>query len=227
MVPEARFLIAIPTPFAPIYSFLSYEAQELIFPLYEKAILSEVASIFENIPPDKVSIQWDVATEMSIFENVYPVTFENKWDTLTTRLVKLGNAIPRAAELGYHLCYGSMNNKHWKEPDDLSLCLRVLETLNTRVKRDINFVHVPVPLKRKDRAYFQPLENWEEKPTQDFFLGLIHLEDGIEGNVARIKSASSYLEKFGLSTECGMGRRNSEEIPNWMKLMSVLSQEEA
>jgi len=220
--PEAKFLVAIPTPFAPVYSFVSYEVQELIFPSYERAILNEITCIFEKINPDKVAIQWDVATEMSIFEKVYTATFENEWDILIARLAKLGDAIPIEAELGFHLCYGSMNNKHWKEPDDLTICMLVLNKLTNQLVREIDFVHVPVPINRKDDDYYKPLETWELKSRQDFFLGLIHEEDGLEGNLARIKTASRYLPRFGLSTECGMGRRDPRVIPKWMKLMSEL-----
>lgn len=222
--PKSKFLISIPTAFAPVYSFISYEFQEVIYPLYEEAIINEVKYIFERLDPETVAIQWDVATEMSIFEKVYKATFDNEWDILISRLAKLGETIPAQAELGYHLCYGSMNNQHWKEPEDLSTCIRTLNELKAQIDRKINFIHVPVPINRKDEEYFKPLTKWETEENQDFFLGLIHEEDGVAGNLARIGTASKYLEHFGISTECGMGRRLPEVIPRWMELMANLSE---
>ena len=117
-----------------------------------------------------------------------------------------------------------MNNQHWKEPEDLSTCIRTLNELKAQIDRKINFIHVPVPINRKDEEYFKPLTKWETEENQDFFLGLIHEEDGFAGNLARIGTASKYLEHFGISTECGMGRRLPEVIPRWMELMANLSE---
>ena len=117
--PKSKFLISIPTAFAPVYSFISYEFQEVIYPLYEEAIINEVKYIFERLDPETIAIQWDVATEMSIFEKVYKATFDDEWDILISRLAKLGETIPAQAELGYHLCYGSMNNQHLKAAKNL------------------------------------------------------------------------------------------------------------
>jgi len=220
---ETKFLVALPTAFAPVYSFISYEAQDAIYPLYEKAILNEIDQIFEHVRLDNIAIQWDVATEMSIFEKVFPVTFKDEWEILIGRLTKIGNAVPLEAELGYHFCYGSMSNKHWKEPDDLSLCMLVFNELSRRLGREINFIHMPVPINRVDKDYYKPLQKWNSKPGQDIFLGSIHLDDGLEGNLARLKTASRYLENYGISTECGLGRREPAMIPEWMKLMSKLA----
>ena len=36
--PDARFLVALPTPFAPVYAFTAYAVQEAIYPVYERAL---------------------------------------------------------------------------------------------------------------------------------------------------------------------------------------------
>ena len=83
---DARFLVAMPTPFAPVYSFTSYAIQSRVFPVYEAAILSELRDICRTIPSDKLSIQWDVATEMSIFEGVYSAPLKDPWNDLLARV---------------------------------------------------------------------------------------------------------------------------------------------
>ena len=93
----------MPTPFAPVYSFISYKNQDDVYPIYEDAILREIEQICSRIPPSKLAIQWDVATEMSIFEGVYPATFKDEWDVLMSRLIKLGNRVPAEVEMGFHL----------------------------------------------------------------------------------------------------------------------------
>ena len=220
---SARFLVAVPTPFAPVYSFISYKHQEGVYPFYEAAILREIERICERIPASKLAIQWDVATEISIIEGVYTTTFKDEWNTLIDRLIKLGNQVPAAVEMGFHLCYGSMNNRHWKEPDDLGVCVKVANALTQGLARQIDFLHMPVPVDRVDDAYFRPLLTLLEANDTELYLGLVHDTDTLSGNYARMETASKYVEKFGIATECGLGRRNPTTIPELLRLHAKLA----
>lgn len=220
---EARFLVALPTPFAPVYSFTDYATQEAVYPVYEAAMLGEMQRICVHVPAADLAIQWDVATEMSIFEKLYPVPFEQPREVLTARLTKLGAAVPAGVELGYHLCYGSMNNRHWKEPDDLALCVAVANALSERIARRIDFLHMPVPIERSDDAYFAPLKQLRLATGTELFLGLLHDQDGEAGNAARIAAADKFVARFGLSTECGWGRRNREEVDAIMRMHAAMA----
>lgn len=220
---SARFLVAIPSPFAPVYSFTTYATQEPAYPVYKSAVLGELDAICAVIPPDRLAIQWDVATEMSIFEAVYPVPFDNAWDVLNGRLVELGKCVPQGAELGYHLCYGSMNNRHWKEPADLGLCVDVANELAQRVNRSVDFLHMPVPIDRKDDAFFAPLQRLALAQETELFLGLVHDGDGMAGNRARIEVASRYRADFGIGSECGWGRHSAGKAIEIMELHAKLA----
>ena len=208
----AKFMVAIPTPFAPVYSFTAYAIQDRVFPLYEAAILSEMQQICGAIPHDRLSIQWDVATEMSIFEQVYSAPLDDPWAELIGRLAKLGGAVPAGVDMGYHLCYGSMNNKHWKEPDDLGMCVKVINALADQVSRPINFIHMPVPIERDDHSYYAPLQDLELDQRTELFLGLVHDADDLDGNARRMAAASQVVEKYGIGAECGFGRQLPEEM---------------
>ena len=220
---SVKFLVAVPTPFAPVYSFISYKFQDDVFPAYESAILREIDLICDRIPPSKLAIQWDVATEMSIFEKVYTATFEDEWNVLMGRLVKLGNHVPAAVEMGFHLCYGSMNNRHWKEPDDLGMCVKVANALADALSRQNNFIHMPVPANRADDAYFHPLLEFRQANHTELYLGLVHDLDTLAGNRARMKTAAKYIEKFGIAAECGLGRREPATIPELLGLHAKLA----
>ena len=223
---DANFLVAIPTPFAPVYSFTAYAIQEQVFPLYEAAILSELQAICAVVPPDKLSIQWDVATEMSIFEKVYSVPLADPWTALIKRLARLGAAVPEGVDMGYHLCYGSMNNRHWKEPDDLGMCVKVGNAVAERLSRPINFLHMPVPVDRTDDAYYAPLRDIDLDPVTDIFLGLLHDDGGAMGNKLRLSAASKVLNDFGIAAECGLGRRRQEDIAKILMLQGQVSRSE-
>ena len=109
------------------------------------------------------------------------------------RLSRLGNAVREEGDMGYHLCYGSMNNRHWKEPDDLGMCTKVANELKKTVSRQINFLHMPVPVDRVDDDYYEPLIDLEMDPATEVFLGLLHDTDSANGNVNRLSTASKYL----------------------------------
>jgi len=220
---NSKFLVAMPTPFAPVYSFISYGCQEDVFPIYEAALFKELDYICKNIPHHKLAVQWDVATEMSIFEKVYTVTFKNEWEILIDRLSRLGNHVPLEVEIGFHLCYGSMNNRHWKEPNDLGMCVKVANSLAESLFRHINFIHMPVPVSRNDEPYFHPLLELLLTNDTELYLGLVHDSDTLDGNLARMETASKYIEKFGIATECGLGRRNPTAIPRLLRLQAQLA----
>jgi hypothetical protein len=221
---DARFQVCLPTPFAPVFSFCAYDIQGDIYPVYERAMMMEIDEIRLAIPDRDLAIQWDVATEMSIFEDLHPVPFlgDDPAPWLVETLARLGNAVPDGVTLGYHLCYGSMGNKHWKEPEDLGICVSTANAISNGVTRKIDFFHVPVPVDRDDDLYFAPLDTLAIGVDMLMYLGLIHGADGAEGAVRRIAAAQKHLDRFGLSTECGWGRMDTDEVVPLLELHGQL-----
>ena len=71
-------------------------------------------------------------------------------------------------------------------------------------------MHLPVPIERDDEAYFAPLQGLDLPDGTDLYLGLVHHEDGVEGAMRRIAAASTAASRFGIATECGLGRGPEE-----------------
>ena len=90
------------------------------------------------------------------------------------------------------------------------------------VDRQIDFFHVPVPVDRDDNAYFSPLGDLSMAEETLVYLGLIHGADGAEGAALRIAAARKHLDRFGLSTECGWGRMNADEVTPLLELHGSL-----
>jgi hypothetical protein len=86
------------------------------------------------------------------------------------------------------------------------------------INRPITWIHMPVPRNRDDDAYYAPLKNLKLKAGTEFYLGLIHLTDGIEGTKRRIATAKRFVTNFGVATECGLGRRPPETMPALLTL---------
>ena len=215
---DVRFQVALPTPWAPVYSFISYVWQREVHALYEHAMLDEVAQIAAAIPHAELSLQWDVATEMSWWERVYPAPFDDVQSGVIDSLARLLAAVPADVDLGLHLCYGSMNNRHWKEPADTANLVAVANGVAKRLDRPLDFLHLPVPQNRDDAAYYAPLAKLELLKQTELYLGLLHLDDGVEGAMRRIEAARPFARHFGLGCECGLGRRPPESIRQWLSL---------
>lgn len=223
--PHCRFQACLPSPFAPLYSFVAYRDQGEIEPLYEARMLAELAEICRIVPADALAVQWDVATEMSIFEGLYPAPFlgDDPEAGLIGRLARLGDAVPAGVELGYHLCYGDMNHRHWKEPEDTAILVRVANALAASVSRPIDWIHIPVPRERDDDAYFAPLAGLALDAGTHLHLGLVHFTDGVEGARRRIAAAERVVSGFGIGTECGFGRRDPETVLDLLDLHCVIA----
>jgi hypothetical protein len=101
-----------------------------------------------------LAIQWDVAVEFGILEGAMPGTFDEAMKRVVERLVRLGSRVPEDVELGYHLCYGDAGHKHFVEPEDASKLVDVANAVSAGVKREINWIHMPVLRNRTDDAYF-------------------------------------------------------------------------
>ncbi len=103
---QCRFQVSLPTPLAPIAAFVAPEDQARIEPLYEAAMLTELATIFDSIPHDQLAVQWDTNFEFAMLDGVMPTWFTDPRSSIVERLVRLGRSVPGDVQLGYHFCHG-------------------------------------------------------------------------------------------------------------------------
>jgi hypothetical protein len=219
VIPRAcRFQVSLPTPYNVIdQRILPSQRLEIEAP-YERRMLAEVDEIARAIPRAELAIQWDTAHEVQNLDGSRPHWFEDAEEGIVDRLVRLGDRVPIGIELGYHLCYGDFMHRHFIEPKDMGLMVRLANKLTDRVRRSIDWIHMPVPRNRLDDAYFAPLKNLNRKSGTQLYLGLIHHTDGIEGARCRLEIAGRYADHFGIATECGFGRRSPETIHSLLEI---------
>jgi methionine synthase II (cobalamin-independent) len=129
---------------------------------------------------------------------------------ITERLKRYAETVPEDVELGFHLCYGDYKHEHLQEPDDCRTCVDIINAASAGIDRDIDWVHIPVPIERDDDSYYAPLDELDLPEGTELYLGLIHYRDGAEGAWRRIATAKRHSGSFGVATECGMGRRPPE-----------------
>ncbi len=216
---QCRFQVSLPTPLAPIAAFIvEEEEQALVLPAYNKAMIAELDKIASGIPHHELAIQWDVAVEFGLLEGVAFTSYAHVKADIIEQLVRLGNQVPMDVELGYHLCYGDADHKHFVEPEDTSKMVDVANGISAGLKRSLNWISMPVPRNRSDEAYFAPLKNLQLHPETELYLGLVHYTDGVEGTRRRIEAAQRVVADFGVATECGLGRRPAETIPDLLRI---------
>ena len=97
-------------------------------------------------------------------------------------IARISDHVPAGVELGLHFCYGDPGHKHIVEPKDTALMVDLANRLSKAIQRSITWLHMPVPRGRDDDADSAPLRNLKLKPGTEFYLGLVHRTDGIEGS---------------------------------------------
>jgi len=221
---DVRFQVSLPTPLPLLTGFIDLKDQAAVEPPLEAALLREMAEIDRAVPHQELAIQWDVAAEIAILEtDLFPSFLKGNKAGMIERLARLGDAVPADVEVGYHLCYGSNGQKHFKEPADTGLMVEIANGILSRVHRTVNWVHMPVPIDREDDAYFAPLRSLKLQQGTELYLGLLHHGDGLAGANRRMATASRYVQKFGVASECGLSGRT----PDWTREMLALHRQVA
>jgi len=200
------------TPIAPTYNTMVPGDRPKLLPPLTQHFLGEVDAIAAALPNDRIAIQWDVCQEVLAWEGYYepgPVDFHT--ETVDV-LGQIGDAVPSKIELGYHLCYGSPADEHMVQPKDAGIMVEIVNGIVGRVKRGIDFFHLPVPKGRTDDAYFAPLKKLKLRPGTALYLGLIHHSDAA-GDKARLAAARRHTRVDGIGTECGMARGDPARLP--------------
>ena len=124
---------------------------------------------------------------------------------------ELGDAVPAGVELGYHLCYGSPVDEPLVVQEDMKVVVDFSNQIEQALTRSLDFIHLPVSNPAADDPFFAPLADLKLSPQTELYIGLINPRDP-DGDQQRIESARRYQPSFGVATECGWGRKNSEGV---------------
>jgi hypothetical protein len=216
---DVRFQVSIPTAYMMLASHIELEHRDALAPAFERALGEEISRMLATIPANRLAIQWDCPSEVSVAEAAPvgpPITWD--FDDVARGLGRLATLVPDGVDLGYHLCYGdppdkeTKHGKHWMEPSDAAAMVRLTNAMLEFIDRPVDWVHMPVPIERDDDRYFQPLRDLRLRTETQLYLGLVHLEDGVEGTQRRIDVAARHVAEFGVATECGLGRLPRDEV---------------
>ena len=205
-----RFQVSIPTPINVIGSQCAKDAILAVEPAYEAAMLREIDKLCRAIPHQDLAIQFDMVREIIWWDGrlaaQQPAPFVDVEAQVVARLSRIARAVPPDVELGFHICYGDWGGRHHIQPLDMDAMVALANAIVAGAGRSVTYFHMPVPIDRDDEAYFAPLRRLRGADEIELYLGLIHLGDGLAGAQRRIAAAHKFRERFGIATECGLGR---------------------
>lgn len=104
--------MGLPTPMAVIGAFVVPHDVPRVLPAYEAAMVRGVECLCAAIPNRDLPLQWD-----GRFPTIPPIP--HMQEIVSGQFARLTTLVPREVELGFHLCYGDMDAKHFVEPADL------------------------------------------------------------------------------------------------------------
>lgn len=224
-IPEGtRFQVSLPSPLAPVSTFVVPADRERVYTAYRDSLMAEITAIAEAIPAEDLAFQFDLAIEFGYIEKVnLGGGVPELWTDgelipeLAGLVAEAAVAVPADVELGIHLCYGDVAEKHFTKPPTTANLVAMANALTSAIDHTLAWIHLPVPIERDDADYFAPLAELAIGETP-VFLGLVHHEDGVDGARGRIAAAGEFLDEFGIATECGFGRGPKERTAGLLQL---------
>lgn len=208
IAPATRFQISVPTAFGVMGHCIDLDAVRAVWPVYERQLFAEINTIAREIPPQDLAVQWDVAVEITqSLDNANGSMQDFSQAELADAVARALDCLPADVEGGIHLCYGDAGeDKHYINPRDMAAMVSFHNAIAERARHGIAWVHMPVPRDREDEAYFAPLSDLRLRSETELMLGLVHRRDGLDGARRKLAAAQKFAPRFGVGTECGMGR---------------------
>jgi hypothetical protein len=213
-----RLQVGLATPLSVVGQFVDAEFQSAVEPQYERRMLEEVDAIAGAVPPADLSIQWNLATELSILEGHRPVYFDKVVDGIIDRLVRLIERVPEAAEVGLHFCYDDFILNGLPLPDSLDRFVDLANGALSSAARSVQWLHLPVRHGVSMAAYLAPLRRLTLPQGAELYLGLVHGHDGLAGAGGRVALARREIADFGVASECGLRDASPQQVRELLEL---------
>ena len=162
----------------------------------------------EAVPPEDLALQWDVCYEVLDMEGVVAWFSGDAWERFTGPVARLTSQIPEDVLVGYHLCYGTFPEWPMYEARDMGVIVRMANHAVAESGRRVDWLHLAGPryLRSEDERFFAPLADLEPGDAR-VFLGIVLPIDGIPGLARRHRTASRFIDDFGVAMYCGFGRQ--------------------
>jgi hypothetical protein len=205
---DMRLQVNLPSPKTVTGILVHEDDAKALAAEYERAMIREVARVLDVLPHEQLTIGWDIPAETVALEGGSlwkQLPFDPSETAIVGDLSRLAAAIPGDVPLGFHVCLGSMGNKHVVIPEDARNQVSLMNRLTAELARPVDWLHAPVPRDADPELYLAPYSELRLPGVTALYLGLIDIADGRDATQRRIEAAQSVLPAFGVGTVCGLG----------------------
>ncbi|MBV9921050.1 MAG: hypothetical protein JOY78_09415 [Pseudonocardia sp.] len=226
--PDVRFQVQYPTPLASTAGTFAAQDMAAIAASYEAALFADLARLLERLPHDRCAVQWDVAVEFGLLEGAMGPRSAVPLEQITPALVRCIDQVPVDVPVGLHLCYGDYGHQHFAQPRSLQMQVDLVNAVVTAAQRPVAWASFTVPQAREDAGYFAPLRELVSGPETELAFALVpyHPDDQADGTTATqaghidaaLAESTTGARKWGVCTECGMGRVAVEDVPRLLNI---------
>ncbi|MGH7196415.1 MAG: hypothetical protein ACREGJ_01455 [Candidatus Saccharimonadales bacterium] len=131
------------------------------------------------------------------------------------RIARLAMAVPEDAQLGLHLCLGSLDNRAEAAMDTLDPVVKLARAVLRAWPKDrqpLKYVHAPIatsngPAPQNERFY-QPLQNLHLPDETQFYAGIVQETQPLNQQKRALWLVENKLNRqVGVAAACGLGRR--------------------
>jgi len=203
-----RLQVNLPSPRTVTGIIIREDDAKALAAEYERAMIDEVARVLATVPHDQLTIGWDIPAETVALERASlweQLPFDPSETAIVGDLSRVAEAVPDDVPLGFHLCLGSMGNKHAVSPGDARNQVSLMKRLTADLPRPVDWLHAPVPRDADPKQYLAPYDELRLPTSTALYLGVIDIADGLDATKRRIEAAQSVLPAFGVGTVCGLG----------------------
>jgi hypothetical protein len=166
---------------------------------------------------DDVLFQIEVPVEQMVLARAPSAARPALAGLLAGRIAALAQGAPEGARFGLHLSLGDMNHRALGKITDASPLVLQANAAARRwpADRPLEYVHAPLAEADNppsaDPAFYQPLSGLRLGPDVRFIVGFAH-EDQDEQTQLRIRQMveDAVGQQAGISTSCGLGRRQPD-----------------
>ena len=109
------------------------------------------------------------------------------------------------------VCYASPADEHLVQPKDMGVLVEMTNAIVERSARRVDWMHMSVPVDRREAAYFAPLARLRRPPETALYLGCVHPGEEA-GNAERLTQARRCARIDGIGSECGWGRGDPAKL---------------
>lgn len=103
---DVKFQVCLPTFTSIVGVFVATPFQAAMEPAYEAALFKALRRIQDEIPPEQLAIQIDLAVEVFYFENVWQEPWYGDKGYVPTYISRMADQIDDGVDYGFHTCYG-------------------------------------------------------------------------------------------------------------------------